>query len=77
MSRAVAPFQCDIRYKGVDLSVKYKIESESFDHEFGTQHFPDFPEIYCVMCDNQDITEMLVESQIEGIEELIKELWNE
>lgn len=63
----------DIVYKGVDLHVEYKIANDSFDHEFGTEHLPDYPEIHSVMCDMQDITEMLVDSQIEDIEQLIKE----
>ena len=67
----------DIVYKGVDLHVEYKIANDSFDHEFGTEHLPDYPEIYSVMCDPQDITEMLTDSQIEEIEQLIKESWNE
>lgn len=67
----------DIVYKGVDLHVEYKIANDSFDHEFGTEHLPDYPEIHSVMCDPQDITEMLTDSQIEEIEQLIKESWNE
>lgn len=63
----------DIVYKGVDLHVEYKIANDSFDHEFGTEHLPDYPEIHSVMCDLQDITEMLTDSQIEDIEQLIKE----
>lgn len=66
-----------IIYKGVDLYVEYKIANDSFDHEFGTEHLPDYPEIHSVMCDPQDITEMLTDSQIEEIEQLIKESWNE
>ena len=67
----------DIVYKGVDLHVEYKIANDSFDHEFGTKHLPDYPEIHSVMCDPQDITEMLTDSQIEEIEQLIKGSWNE
>lgn len=67
----------DVVYKGVDLHVEYKIANDSFDHEFGTEHLPDYPEIHSVMCDPQDITEMLTDSQIEEIEQLIKESWNE
>jgi hypothetical protein len=63
----------DVIYKGVDLHVKYKIENDSFDHEFGTEKKPDHIEIYSVTCDMTDITEMLVESQIEDIETLVKE----
>ena len=67
----------DVVYKGVDLHVEYKITSDSFDHERGTEVLPDYPEIHSVMCDPQDITEMLTDSQIEEIEQLIKESWNE
>ena len=65
--------EIDIVYKGIDLHVKYNITNDSFDHEFGTEHLPDYVEIHTVMCDMQDITEMLVDSQIEEIEQLIKE----
>ena len=63
----------EIDYKGVCLYIEYKIANDSFDHAFGTEHLPDYPEIHSVMCDMQDITEMLVDSQIEDIEQLIKE----
>lgn len=67
----------DIVYKGVDLHVEYNVCNNSFDHEFGTEKQPDQYEIHSVMCDMQDITEMLVDSQIEEIEQLIKESCNE
>ena len=65
--------EINIIYKGVDLLVKYKIANDSFEHAFGTEHLPDYPEIHSVMCDMQDVTEMLVDSQIQDIEQLIKE----
>lgn len=65
--------EINIIYKGVDLWVKFNMTNDSFDHAFGTEHLPDYPEIHSVMCDMQDITEMLVDSQIEDIEQLIKE----
>jgi hypothetical protein len=69
--------EIDIVYKGVDLHVKYNITSDSFDHERGTEILPDYPELHTVMCDPQDITEMLTDSQVEDIQQLIKESWNE
>ena len=63
----------DIVYKGVDLHVEYKIANDSFDHEFGPEHLPDYPEIHSVKCDMQDITEMLTDSQIEDLTNLINE----
>ncbi|MBP9693164.1 MAG: hypothetical protein KBE16_00440 [Alphaproteobacteria bacterium] len=63
----------EIDYKGVSLYIEYRITNDSFDHEFGTEKMPAYPEIHSVMCDMQDITEMLVDSQIEEIEQLIRE----
>lgn len=63
----------DVVYKGVDLHVEYKIANDSFDHEFGTEHLPDYPEIHSVKCDMKDITEMLTDSQIEDLTNLINE----
>lgn len=65
----------EVTYKGVDLFVEYKIANDSFDHEFGTEHLPDYPEIHSVMCDPQDITEMMTDSQIEDIQNLIMKEW--
>jgi hypothetical protein len=58
----------DIFYRSVSLRVEYKIANDSFEHAFGTHHLPDYAEIHAVFCNEQDITEMLVESQIEDIE---------
>lgn len=69
--------EINLIYKGVDLWVKYNITNDSFDHAFGTERLPDYPEIHSVMCDMQDITEMLTDSQAEDIQQLIKESWNE
>lgn len=63
----------DVVYKGVDLHVEYKVCSDSFDHEFGTEKMPDQYEIHSVKCDMQDITEMLTDSQIEDLTKLINE----
>lgn len=63
----------DVVYKGVELHVKYKVCNDSFDHEFGTEKMPDYNEIHSVMCDMQDITEMLTDSQIEDLTKLINE----
>lgn len=69
--------EIDITYKSVDLFVQYKITNDSFDHAFGTEVLPDYPELHSVWCDMQDITEMLTDSQAEDIQQLIKESWNE
>lgn len=63
----------DVVYRGVDLHVEYKVCNNSFDHEFGTEKMPDYNEIHSVMCDMQDITEMLTDSQIEDLTKLINE----
>ena len=65
--------EINIIYKGVDLWVKFNMTNDSFDHAFGTERLPDYPELHSVMCDMQDITEMLVDSQIEDLTNLINE----
>ena len=65
--------EIDITYKGIDLHVYFNIENNCYDHEFGTEKVPDDVLVHSVFVDFTDISEMLVDSQIEEIEQLIKE----
>ncbi len=62
-----------IVYKSVELSVYYRVSNDSFDHEFGTLIKPDHCEIESVCCGPTDITEILLDTQIEDLTNLLNE----
>lgn len=61
----------DITYRGVDLTIKYDVLNNSFDHQFGTEKLNDFVEITGAEICSISIYELFSDDQIDEITELI------
>jgi len=72
----IIPTNADYYYIDVEIEFTYSVENDSFDHEFGTEHLPDYAMVDSTEWDKSkysDLENAEIEKWIEDNEELLTE----